>query len=112
MFGKRASPLTDDLHERLGWGDRLHLDAPTARYDRMGLIWMLHVETVIDITATHGQAKQRPDLLPKGPWVIRSAATASNPFDLGAMEASCPVVWPCEGRRYERLLPRGPRAHR
>ena len=42
--------------EALGWrADELFgldPDAPTARYDRMGLIWMLHGETVIDITAT------------------------------------------------------------
>ena len=55
MFGKRASPLTDDLHERLGWGDRLHPDAPMARYDRMGLIWMLKAERVIALTATEAR---------------------------------------------------------
>ena len=27
-------------------------DAPMARYNRMGLIWMLHGEPVINITAT------------------------------------------------------------
>ena len=42
--------------EALGWRSDelfgLDPDAPMARYDRMGLIWMLHGETVIDITAT------------------------------------------------------------
>jgi len=42
--------------ERLGWGAEelygLHPDAPMARYDRMGLIWMLRGETVIDIIET------------------------------------------------------------
>jgi hypothetical protein len=51
VFGKKASPLTDDLHEKLGWADGaeqlgwtleelfgLHPDAPIARYDRMGLL--------------------------------------------------------------------------
>ena len=42
--------------EALGWRPEelfgLDPDAPMARYDRMGLIWMLHGETVIDITAT------------------------------------------------------------
>ena len=41
--------------ERLGWRSDelfgLDPDAPMARYDRMGLIWMVHGETVIDITA-------------------------------------------------------------
>jgi hypothetical protein len=49
QWGKRA--------EALGWrsSDELFgLDpaAPMGRYDRMGLIWMLHGETVIEITAT------------------------------------------------------------
>ena len=42
--------------EALGWrpDELFGLDpvAPMARYDRMGLIWMLHGETVIDITET------------------------------------------------------------
>jgi hypothetical protein len=42
--------------ERLGWRAEelfgLHPDAPMARYDRMGLIWMLRGETVVNITAT------------------------------------------------------------
>jgi hypothetical protein len=42
--------------EVLGWRPEelfgLHPDATMARYDRMGLIWMLHGETVVEITAT------------------------------------------------------------
>ena len=38
--------------EALGWRPEelfgLDPDAPMARYDRMGLIWMLHGETVVD----------------------------------------------------------------
>jgi hypothetical protein len=30
----------------------LHPDAPMARYDRMGLIWMLKGERVVEVTAT------------------------------------------------------------
>ena len=41
--------------ERLGWApeELFGLDpiAPMARYDRMGLIWMLHGETVLELTA-------------------------------------------------------------
>jgi hypothetical protein len=42
--------------EAFGWrADELfglHPDAPMARYDRMGLIWMLRGETVLDISET------------------------------------------------------------
>jgi hypothetical protein len=41
--------------ERLGWTAEelfgLHPDAPMARYDRMGLIWLLKGERVIALTA-------------------------------------------------------------
>ena len=42
--------------ERLGWraGELfgLHPDAPMARYDRMGLLWILKDEQVVSLTAT------------------------------------------------------------
>jgi hypothetical protein len=42
--------------EAFGWRPDelfgLHPDAPMARYDRMGLIWMLRGETVLDISET------------------------------------------------------------
>ena len=47
-WGKQAEALGWRPDELLG----LHPEAPMARYDRMGLIWMLRGETVIDITKT------------------------------------------------------------
>jgi hypothetical protein len=45
--------------ESLGWRSEelfgLDPGAPMARYDRMGLIWMLHGETVADITASEAR---------------------------------------------------------
>jgi hypothetical protein len=42
--------------ERIGWKAEelfgLHPDAPMARYDRMGLIWLLKGERVVALTAT------------------------------------------------------------
>jgi hypothetical protein len=41
--------------ERLGWAAEelfgLHPDAPIARYDRMGLLWMLKGQRVLALTA-------------------------------------------------------------
>jgi hypothetical protein len=45
--------------ERLGWMAvelfGLHPDAPMARYDRMGLIWLLQGEHVVALTATEAR---------------------------------------------------------
>ena len=45
--------------EALGWRPDelfgLDPDAPMARYDRMGLIWMVKSERVVDLTATGGR---------------------------------------------------------
>jgi hypothetical protein len=45
--------------EALGWRPEelfgADPDAPMARYDRMGLIWMLHGETIIGLTATEAR---------------------------------------------------------
>jgi hypothetical protein len=40
--------------------------APIARYDRMGLIWMLHGETVIQITATAAKLSGGLTFSPEG----------------------------------------------
>ena len=48
QWGKQAEALGWRAEDLFG----LHPDAPMARYDRMGLIWMLHGEPVINITAT------------------------------------------------------------
>jgi hypothetical protein len=45
--------------ERLGWSAEelfdLHPDAPMARYDQMGLIWMLKGERAVALTATEAK---------------------------------------------------------
>jgi hypothetical protein len=48
QWGKQAEALGWRADELFG----LHPDAPMARYDRMGLIWMLRGETVLDISDT------------------------------------------------------------
>ena len=50
-WGKQAEALGLRSEELFG----LDPDAPMARYDRMGLIWMLHGETVVEITATEAR---------------------------------------------------------
>jgi hypothetical protein len=47
-WGKQAEALGWRSEELFG----LDPEAPMTRYDRMGQIWMLHGETVVDITAT------------------------------------------------------------
>ena len=50
-WGKQAEALGLRSEELFG----LDPDAPMARYDRMGLIWMLHGERVVEITATEAR---------------------------------------------------------
>ena len=59
--------------EALGWrpDELFGLDpvAPMARYDRMGLIWMLHGETVTRPYRNRSAAERWADLLPQGSCV-------------------------------------------
>jgi hypothetical protein len=50
-WGRQAEALDWRPKELFG----LDPAAPMARYDRMGLIWMLHGETVVEITATEAK---------------------------------------------------------
>jgi hypothetical protein len=56
--------------ERLGWGAEelfgLHPDAPMARYDRMGLIWMLKGECVVALTAAGAKLSSELTFYRKG----------------------------------------------